>query len=133
MLPQAAAARHASTHRIRGIHFRLVFIRGSMTLWRDSRVATNRVTRKVTRSQQAVTSHPLRVMCACHLAALLGGLFMTSAIRRVVAASVMLTALGISGTAAADEESGWYLVASYGRAPKFFPRSDLDAALLDVF
>lgn len=58
---------------------------------------------------------------------------MASVMRRAVAAGVMWAVLGISGTAAASDESGLYLVASYGRAPKFFPRSGLDAALLEIY
>jgi opacity protein-like surface antigen len=56
-------------------------------------------------------------------------LFMARTMSRVVAASAALVLINVAGSAAADEESGVYVVANYGRAPTLFSRSDLDKGL----
>lgn len=47
--------------------------------------------------------------------------------------AMLAISLGISSMPAAADESGVYLAANYGKAPKLFARSDLDAALLNKF
>jgi len=47
-------------------------------------------------------------------------------------AAAAFASLLISGTSAAAEESGVYVTASYGKAPKLFSRSDLDDAFAAV-
>jgi opacity protein-like surface antigen len=46
---------------------------------------------------------------------------------------MLVASLAISSTPAAAAESGVYVAANYGRAPKLFARADLDAALLKTF